>query len=118
MESALYAKKKMRSRKKTNSMLQPQRQRQILEILRKDMTIRGSRLSELLGVSEMTIRRDLDILEKKGVVERTHGGAVFRQERLIGKFHYRCGIREKPREKRRIAASASTMIEPNDTIYI
>ena len=46
-------------------MLQPQRQRQILEILRKDMTIRGSRLSELLGVSEMTIRRDLDILEKK-----------------------------------------------------
>lgn len=72
MESALYAKKKMRSRKKTNSMLQPQRQRQILEILRKDMTIRGSRLSELLGVSEMTIRRDLDILEKKGaVVERS-----------------------------------------------
>jgi len=34
-------------------MLQPQRQEQILEILRKEMTIRGSRLIELLGVSEI-----------------------------------------------------------------
>ena len=66
----------------------------------------------------MTIRRDLDILEKQGVLERTHGGAVFKQERQIEKFHYRSSIQENPREKRRIAASASTMIEPDDTIYI
>ena len=99
-------------------MLQAERQEQILDILREDLTIRGSHLSELLGVSEMTIRRDLDILENKGVVERTHGGAVFRQERQIEKFHYRSSIQENPREKRRIAANASNMIEPNDTIYI
>jgi DeoR/GlpR family transcriptional regulator of sugar metabolism len=99
-------------------MLQAERQEQILEILRKDLTIRGSHLSELLGVSEMTIRRDLDILEKQGLVERTYGGAVFRQERLTEKFLYHNSIQENPREKRRIAASASTMIEPDDTIYI
>ena len=44
---------KMRSRKKTNSMLQAERQIHILEISRKDLTILGSHLSELLGVSEM-----------------------------------------------------------------
>lgn len=30
----------------------------------------------------MTIRRDFDVLEEQGLVERTHGGAVFRQERV------------------------------------
>ena len=99
-------------------MLQAERQEQILGILRKDMTIRGSRLSELLGVSEMTIRRDLDILEKQGMLARTHGGAVLSQERLNDKFQYRSSIRENPSEKMRIAARASGMIEPDDTIYI
>ncbi len=99
-------------------MLQAERQDQILEILRRDLTIRGSHLSELLGVSEMTIRRDLDLLEKQGLLERTHGGAVLKQERLIDKFQYHSSSRENPREKRRIAARASAMIEPDDTIYI
>lgn len=103
---------------KTNSLIQVERQQQILEILRNKLTIRGSTLSELLGVSEMTIRRDLDALESQGVVERTHGGAVFRQERLTGKFHYDHSTQENPMEKRRIAACASKMIEPNDMVYI
>lgn len=103
---------------KTNSLIPAERQQQILEILRDKLTIRGSSLSELLGVSEMTIRRDLDALERQGLLERTHGGAVFRQERLTGKFHYDHSTRVNPMEKRRIAACASKMIEPNDTVYI
>ena len=82
-------------------MFQAERQEQILVILRKDLTIRGSRLSQLLGVFKMTIRRDLDILENQGVWERPHGGAVFRQERLIEKFHY--------------GSSIQKMIEQSDT---
>ena len=103
---------------KTKSLFPAERQQQILEILRDKLTIRGSNLSGLLGVSEMTIRRDLDVLEKQGVVERTHGGAVFRQERLTGKFHYNHSVRENPVEKGRIASCASKMIEPNDMVYI
>lgn len=104
--------------KNNHSLLPAERQQRILEILREEFTIRGSRLSEMLGVSEMTIRRDLDILEAKGLVERTHGGAVSRQERVANKFHYKRAIKENILEKVKIAKKAASMIEPNDTIYI
>jgi len=104
--------------KNSAQLLPAERQQQILGVLREEFTARVSRLSELLGVSEMTIRRDLDVLEQKGLVERTHGGAVFRQERLLGKFHYRRSIEQNPREKQDIARKAAAFIEPNDTIYV
>ena len=104
--------------KNNHSKLPAERQQRILEILREEFTIRSSSLSELLQVSEMTIRRDLDLLEQKGLVERTHGGAVFRQERVAGKFHYRNSIKENPEQKKRIARQAASMIEPNDVVYI
>ena len=100
------------------SRLPAERQERILELLKEKFTIRGSHLSEILGVSEMTIRRDLDVLEKRGLVERTHGGAFFRQERVAGKFHYRASIRENLDEKKRIAHRAAGMVEPHDTVYI
>lgn len=56
-------------------------------------------MSELLGVSAMTIRRDLDVLEQSGFVERTHGGAVFRQKRVATNFHYSNSIKENPEQK-------------------
>ena len=99
-------------------LLPAERQQRILEFLMKEFTVRGSHLSELLGVSEMTIRRDLDTLEQQGHVERTHGGAVFRQERVAGKFHYQSSTEVNPREKRAIAKCAAAMIEPHDIIYI
>jgi len=104
--------------KNNHSRLPAERQQRILDILREEFTIRSSRLSELLCVSEMTIRRDLDFLEQKGLVERTHGGAVFRQERVAGKFHYRSSIKENPEQKQKIAQKAASMIVPNDMVYI
>jgi DeoR/GlpR family transcriptional regulator of sugar metabolism len=101
-----------------NACLPAERQLRILDILREQFTIRSSNLSELMGVSEMTIRRDLDLLEQKGLIERTHGGAIFRQERVAGKFEYQNSIKENPKEKERIARKAATLIEPNDTLYI
>ena len=101
-----------------HSRLPAERQQRILEILRENFTIRGSHLSELLDVSEMTIRRDLDVLEKRGLVERTHGGAFFRQERVAAKFHYQNAIKENLDEKKQIAQRAVALIEPNDTVYI
>ncbi len=99
-------------------LLPAERQQRILEILKREFSVRGSNLSELLGVSEMTIRRDLDGLERQGLVERTHGGAVFRQERVAGKFHYRNSAGVHPGEKQAIARRAAALISPHDTIYI
>ena len=89
------------------SLLPAERQQRILDILREEFTARSSRLSELMRVSEMTIRRDLDILEGQGLIERTHGGAVFRQERVAGKFRYSTSAEKNLEEKQNIAKRAA-----------
>ena len=109
---------KIATPRRPDSLLPSERQQRILELIREGAAIRVSRLSELLGVSEMTIRRDLVLLEQRGVVERTHGGAIFRQERKIGKFKYQKSIQKNPEEKKRIARRAAALIEPNDTVYL
>jgi DeoR family transcriptional regulator, fructose operon transcriptional repressor len=102
----------------TNSLLPAQRQLSILDIIKKNQIVRSSQLSSLLSVSEMTIRRDLATLERKGMIDRTHGGAVFRQERMTSKFKYRSSKEEHPEEKEKIARKAAQLIEPNDVIFI
>lgn len=105
-------------KEKNRLYLPVERQQHIIEILKQDYTTRSSELSEFFGVSEMTIRRDLDVLEQSGLVERTHGGAIFRQERIASSFHFRRSKHENPDQKRRIARKAASMIEPHDTVYI
>jgi DeoR family fructose operon transcriptional repressor len=51
-------------------------------------------------------------------VERTHGGAIIKRERVASKFHYRNSVKENPEQKKRIAQKAASMVEPNDMIYI
>ena len=57
-------------------MLAAQRQKLILDELRRRGAVRVSELIELLGVSDMTVRRDLDALAAAGLVEKVHGGAT------------------------------------------
>ncbi|MDQ6937240.1 MAG: DeoR/GlpR family DNA-binding transcription regulator [Actinomycetota bacterium] len=57
-------------------MLASQRQSRILEEIRRSGAARVSELTDLLGVSDMTIRRDLEQLASSGVVHKVHGGAV------------------------------------------
>ncbi len=95
-----------------------ERQQRILGFIQKETMIRGSRLSELLNVSDMTIRRDLDVLEQQGLIERTHGGAVIKQERIHREFKYQTSAQENISEKERIAHAAAKLIELDDTVYI
>ncbi len=108
----------LKNKTENHSYLPAERQQRIIDILKEDFSTRSSNLSKLLGVSEMTIRRDLDVLEQSGLVERTHGGAVFRQERVAGNFHYRNSINENREQKEKIAQKAASLIEPHDTVYI
>lgn len=52
----------------------------IKNYLTKENKAEVSTLSKVLGVSEVTIRRDLEKLEKEGFLSRTHGGAILKQE--------------------------------------
>lgn len=57
-------------------MLVAERHRKIVEIVNKKLSVRVSELSKMFSVTEETIRRDLEKLEKEGRLLRSHGGAV------------------------------------------
>lgn len=76
-----------------------------------------------LGVSQSTVRRDLDQLEAEGMVRRTHGGVVWIDRKTPAApssrpyaFDHRMGYRLEAKKK--IAELARTLIEPGETILI
>lgn len=78
-------------------------------------------VSELAGVfkvSEMTIRRDLRAIMQKGLIERTHGGAVITKERNLLQSPILLRLFDQNEEKRAIAAAVAKMIKSNEKIYI
>lgn len=80
--------------------LSEQRYQKILALLSQNTTLRTSELAVLLGVSEMTARRDLVILEKQGVLKRIHGGAMLS---LMAKDAYILRDHDATKEKNTIA---------------
>ena len=62
-------------------MLSSERQKKILNLLDENGSIQVSELIDLFNVSDMTIRRDLILLERKGLLRRVHGGAVLNRGR-------------------------------------
>ena len=104
--------------KNQESLLPAERRQRIIDILSREFTARSSSLSERFSVSEMTIRRDFELLEQQGLVERTHGGAVFKQVRIAGRFQYQRSLKENLAEKKQIARRAAAMVEPHDVIYL
>jgi DeoR/GlpR family transcriptional regulator of sugar metabolism len=74
-------------------------------------------LAQLLGVSEVTIRKDLDQLESQGLLTRTHGGArVSGRGRL--ELHFSAREQQQIEEKRRIAQAAAALIAPHQSIFL
>lgn len=94
-----------------------ERKRNILDILREKESVQVGELTELFNVSKVTIRTDLDDLEQKGLLVRTHGGAMIaeRQElvRLISNT-----INECADKKKLIAQMASSLVVPGSAIII
>lgn len=97
--------------------LPAERHRRIEGILRERRVVRVSTLSEQIGVSEVTIRRDLEALERRGILERTHGGAVMTQ-RMRAEPAYVEAISSNPEAKRRIAQAAADLVDAGDTLYL
>jgi DeoR family transcriptional regulator, fructose operon transcriptional repressor len=98
-------------------MFPAERQGRILEILSDQRAVRVTFLSEILGVSEMTIRRDLERLEVKGLLSRTHGGAILKQH-LIEEPLYVNNASANTEEKMRISRAAAAMIQPGETVFL
>lgn len=98
-------------------LIPAQRRDRIREHLAIHKIVRIADLSEMLNASEATIRRDLERLEDKGIVERTHGGAILSQ-RLNLEQEYQQRTLRSPDEKRSIGAIAASLIEEGDNVFI
>jgi len=85
----------------------------ILDLLASNKTLKLSLLAELLDVSLVTLRKDLDILEKRGIVCRTHGFVS-----LDGADDTGRRIAVNHSIKRRIAAAAAQTVEEGETVMI
>ncbi len=94
-----------------------QRRQRVLELLTDSGYESVQALSKVLGVSEMTVRRDLDHLEAKGLIRRTHGGAVSEMYSQI-ELDYRIRQKHNARAKRQIASAAVGMIQDGEVIYL
>ena len=95
------------------------RNKQILDILNNTGFISVKELSKELGVSEMTVRRDLGNLEKTGFLRRTHGGAILNiiEDRANQHIIRSSEISNKDK-KRAIGKAAANLIQTGDSIYI
>jgi DeoR family fructose operon transcriptional repressor len=102
---------------KQNYQIPAERHRRIRELVAAAIVARVADLSAALGVSEVTIRRDLELLERRGVIERTHGGAVLSQ-RMRDEPDYSASVQTRLAEKQRIGQAAAALIAPGDTIFV
>ncbi len=94
-----------------------ERHRAIVALLADRRVVRVSALAEALGVSEVTVRRDLEALERRGLLERTHGGAVS-VLRMRSEPPYLEAATSHPEEKRAIGRAAAALIQPGDTVFL
>lgn len=94
------------------------RHARIMSAFEKDGFVSITSLAEELGVSGMTVRRDLDLLGKRGLLERTHGGAVAAGQMVYDEdepaFEQR--MRRNAAEKSSIAQAAARLVAPGESV--
>ncbi len=98
-------------------MLVAERRALIAEQLELQGSVRVGALSSLFGVTEETIRRDLEELEKQGILQRTYGGAV-KPAGVGAELPFARRIERNVAEKQKIARAAKSLILPGDTLAL
>ena len=94
-----------------------ERREEIIGIIQENGKVKVSELSERYGISEVSIRKDLELLEAEGHLSRVHGGAVG-----LNKLYVNMDLNERYKTnaiaKKRLADLASRFIDDNDTIMM
>ncbi|QAV33194.1 transcriptional regulator, DeoR family [Fervidobacterium changbaicum] len=98
-------------------MFAEERKSKIARIIKEGKSVRVNELAKLFGVSESTIRRDLNELESLGIIKRTHGGAI---NSFAATFELSFAEKQDrfAKEKEYIGKLAARYIEDGDTIIL
>ncbi len=92
------------------------RQRRILELLRARGAVSVADLEQEFGISAMTARRDLRVLEEEGQANRTYGGAVLPAAAAVeDSFEHRLG--QSVEAKERLARAVAPLVADGETVF-
>ena len=93
------------------------RREHIISLIHQNGTVKVADLSEEYGISEVSIRKDLEALEAEGHLKRVHGGAVG-----LNKLYVNMDLSERyktnSQAKKNLATYVADFIEDNDTIFM
>jgi DeoR family transcriptional regulator of aga operon len=98
-------------------LLKGERHKRIRRLIEDNGRATVAELSVLFGVSEATIRRDLEEMDERGWVRREHGGAL-RADRATAEPPILQRVAEQESEKRRIGYAAAQLVQNGETIFI
>ncbi len=99
-------------------MLAAQRRERILEEVRRVGGVRVSELTQLLGVSDMTVRRDLEQLRQARLLEKVHGGATLVPQRSSEEPGFEAKSVRELAQKHAIAEVAAGLVSPGQAIAL
>lgn len=101
---------------------QENRLRAILSLLQQSGSVTVEELREKFHISVVTARRDLNVLEERGLLRRTHGGAESIEPLFYEPFRndrsFQAQVSRFADEKRRIGRAAAALVEPNGTVAL
>lgn len=102
-------------------MLALERQHMIMDRIQKDKSVKVVELSKQFGVTEETIRRDLEKLAKKGIVKKTYGGAIlmsYREDKESEDPSFDHRVKENTTSKAKIGRVIAQLLEDGETIAL
>jgi DeoR family transcriptional regulator, aga operon transcriptional repressor len=101
-----------------NSLLNEERRRAILKLLQREKRVLVTDLAEEFRTSQVTIRKDLEVLHVRGLVQRTHGGALPAHDGALEDPSLSEKERLHRKEKVRIAAAASRLVSEGQVVIL
>ena len=99
-------------------MLNEERRRAILESVKRDGRVLVADLAHRFRTSQVTIRKDLEVLHEQRQLHRTHGGALPARDRALDDPTLREKEQLHRREKMLIAAAAARMVQPGQVVIL
>jgi DeoR family transcriptional regulator, aga operon transcriptional repressor len=99
-------------------VLNEERRRAILELVNQDGRVLVKELAEKFGTSQITIRKDLELLNSNGQVHRTHGGALTVESGALVDPTLREKEKLHRKEKLRIAEAAARMVQEGESVLL
>ena len=101
-----------------SQMLIEERRQYIVRLAEQHGRVLVEELSESLGISRITIRKDLDYLQNRGVLQRTHGGALLPSNGTLADPSFQEKESRHTSEKERIAVAAVSLIQEGQCVLL